>query len=55
MPSDEEILQVPGISTELKQKLLRHKPATIAQATLISGMTPAAISLLILLARKVRK
>ncbi len=52
IPSDDEILKVPGISTELKQKLLRHKPATIAQATLISGMTPAAISLLILLARR---
>lgn len=37
-----------GISTEIKQKLTRHKPATIAQASLIPGMTPAALSLLIL-------
>lgn len=38
---------VPGLSTELRQKLTKHKPHTIAQASLIPGMTPAAISLLI--------
>lgn len=52
IPSQEIINAAPGISTELKQKIARHKPTTIAQATLISGITPAAISLLILLARK---
>lgn len=36
-----------GLSKELQQKLKRHKPATIAQAALIPGMTPAALSLLI--------
>ncbi len=51
MPEHESIATMPGISTELKQKIARHKPATIAGATLIPGMTPAAISLLILLAR----
>ncbi len=51
MPSQELINVAPGISTELKQKIARHKPATVAQATLIPGMTPAATSLLILLAR----
>lgn len=38
---------MPGLSKELQQKLTKYKPATIAQASLISGMTPAAISLLI--------
>lgn len=38
---------VPGLSIELQQKLIKYKPSTIAQATLIQGMTPAAISLLI--------
>jgi len=38
---------LPGLSKELQQKLNNHKPATIAQASLIPGMTPAAISLLI--------
>jgi len=52
VPSQEIIDNAPGLSTEIKQKLKKHKPETIAQATLISGMTPAAISLLILLARK---
>lgn len=51
MPEHDAIVAMPGISTELKQKIARHKPATIAGATLIPGMTPAAISLLILLAR----
>lgn len=52
LPSHEAIKMAPGISTELKQKLIRHNPKTIAQASLISGITPAALSLLILLARK---
>lgn len=52
VPHDDVIKNAPGLSTELKQKLMRHKPATIAQASLISGMTPAALSLLILLARR---
>ncbi|MBI2344518.1 tRNA uridine-5-carboxymethylaminomethyl(34) synthesis enzyme MnmG [Candidatus Dependentiae bacterium] len=52
LAAEEVIINAPGLSTEIKQKIQRHKPTTIAQATLISGMTPAAISLLILLARK---
>ncbi|MBP6892630.1 tRNA uridine-5-carboxymethylaminomethyl(34) synthesis enzyme MnmG [Candidatus Babeliales bacterium] len=52
LPSHEAIKVAPGISTELKQKLIRHNPKTIAQASLISGITPAALSLLILLARR---
>jgi tRNA uridine 5-carboxymethylaminomethyl modification enzyme len=38
---------MPGLSKELQQKLTKYKPSTIAQALLITGMTPAAISLLI--------
>ncbi len=38
---------LPGLSKELQQKLTKVKPATIADAALIRGMTPAAISLLI--------
>lgn len=52
MPSDEAVQNAPGISFELKQKISHHKPETIAQATLIPGMTPAAISMLIMLTRK---
>jgi tRNA uridine 5-carboxymethylaminomethyl modification enzyme len=38
---------IPGISKELQEKLKKHRPATIAQASLISGMTPAGIAILI--------
>ncbi len=47
IPAHVDYSSMPGLSTELKQKLLKHKPQTIAQAMLIPGMTPAAISLLI--------
>jgi tRNA uridine 5-carboxymethylaminomethyl modification enzyme len=39
--------KIPGLSVELQQKLLSYKPENIAQAQLIPGMTPAAISILI--------
>jgi tRNA uridine 5-carboxymethylaminomethyl modification enzyme len=48
LPSDFNYLATDGLSIELRQKLTRHKPETIAQATIIPGMTPAALSLLIL-------
>jgi tRNA uridine 5-carboxymethylaminomethyl modification enzyme len=40
---------LPGLSTEVRQKLDKHRPATLAQAARIDGVTPAA--LLILLAQ----
>ncbi len=47
IPSDLNLVNLPGLSKELQEKLALHKPATVAQAMLIPGMTPAAISLLI--------
>jgi tRNA uridine 5-carboxymethylaminomethyl modification enzyme len=41
------IVDMPGLSKELQEKLKRYQPATIAHASLIPGMTPAALSLLI--------
>lgn len=38
---------LPGLSKELQEKINRYMPTTIAQAALIPGMTPAALSLLI--------
>jgi tRNA uridine 5-carboxymethylaminomethyl modification enzyme len=38
---------LPGLSTEVRQKLGRHRPATLAQAARIDGMTPAALLLLL--------
>jgi len=43
---------VKGLSNEVKQKLMEHKPANIGQASRISGVTPAAISLLLVHLKK---
>ena len=38
---------VPGLSNEVQQKLHQHRPETLGQASRLSGMTPAAVSLLL--------
>jgi tRNA uridine 5-carboxymethylaminomethyl modification enzyme len=43
---------ITGLSNEVKQKLADHRPETIAQASRISGVTPAAISLLLVHLKK---
>lgn len=43
---------LPGLSKELQEKLKRYKPTTIAQAALIPGMTPAAITIMVLTLKK---
>ena len=43
---------LPGLSAELKQKLVARRPATIAQAQAIDGVTPAAITLLLSVIRR---
>ena len=45
---------VRGLSNEVRQKLTRHKPATVGQAARISGVTPAAIALLLVHLKKQR-
>lgn len=55
IPAAFDYADMPGLSKELQQKLTRHKPTTIAQALLIPGMTPAAISLLIFKVREFKK
>ena len=47
LPQELDYRQVRGLSVEAQQKLNQHKPETIGQASRISGMTPAAISLLL--------
>jgi len=47
LPRDLDYATVRGLSREVQAKLNLHKPQTIGQASRISGMTPAAISLLL--------
>lgn len=47
LPTDIDYAVVKGLSNEVQQKLNQHKPETIGQASRISGITPAAISLLL--------
>jgi tRNA uridine 5-carboxymethylaminomethyl modification enzyme len=43
---------IPGLSTELREKLARTRPATLGQASRIDGMTPAALMLLLTEAKR---
>ncbi len=47
IPEDFDYAAVPGLSAELREKLARRRPATVGEAERIPGMTPAAISLLL--------
>jgi tRNA uridine 5-carboxymethylaminomethyl modification enzyme len=47
LPSDMDYRRVRGLSIEVQQKLNEHRPETLGQAARISGVTPAAISLLL--------
>jgi tRNA uridine 5-carboxymethylaminomethyl modification enzyme len=47
LPADLDYLAVRGLSKEVQQKLERLRPETVGQAGRISGVTPAAISLLL--------
>lgn len=49
---DFDYSKVTGLSNEVAEKLNRHKPASIGQASRISGITPAAISLLLVYLKK---
>ena len=47
LPHDIDYLQVHGLSKEVQSKLNQHKPETVGQAARIQGITPAAVSLLL--------
>jgi tRNA uridine 5-carboxymethylaminomethyl modification enzyme len=52
IPDDLDYHQVSSLSSEVVQKLIQIKPKTIAQAGRISGVTPAAVSLLLVHLKK---
>ena len=54
LPADLDYAQVSALSFEVRQKLTKHRPATLGQASRISGVTPAAISLLLVHLKKGR-
>jgi len=54
LPGDMDYASVKALSFEVRQKLALHKPATLGQASRISGITPAAVSLLLVHLKKHR-
>jgi tRNA uridine 5-carboxymethylaminomethyl modification enzyme len=52
LPDDFDYEGISGLSNEIKMKLQQVRPATLAQASRISGVTPAAISLLLVYLKK---
>lgn len=48
IPDNYDFDRVPGLSIECRQKLLKYKPATIGQASRISGISPSDISILLI-------
>lgn len=47
LPDDLDYARVPGLSEEIRQKLARRRPVTLGQAKRCSGVTPAALSALL--------
>ena len=52
LPADMDYMQVSALSFEVRQKLQKHRPETLGQASRISGVTPAAVSLLMIHLKK---
>jgi tRNA uridine 5-carboxymethylaminomethyl modification enzyme len=52
LPADFDFMEVPALSIEVRQKLSQHRPETLGLASRISGVTPAAISLLLVHLKK---
>ena len=52
IPAQLDYAAIPGLSSELQQKLAAQRPQTIAQAQAIDGMTPAAITLMLSIIRR---
>ena len=53
--TDVDYVDVHGLSTEARQKLILHRPESIGQASRISGITPATISLLLVYLKRKHK
>jgi len=54
IPVDLDYTTLNGLSIEVRQRLAQHRPATVGQASRIQGVTPAAISILLVYLKKLR-
>ncbi len=54
IPPDLDYAQLNGLSFEVRQRLAQHRPQTVGQASRIQGVTPAAISILLVHLKKLR-
>jgi tRNA uridine 5-carboxymethylaminomethyl modification enzyme len=54
IPADIDYAQLNGLSIEVRQRLAQHRPQTVGQAGRIQGVTPAAISILLVHLKKLR-
>jgi tRNA uridine 5-carboxymethylaminomethyl modification enzyme len=54
LPENLVYRNIPGLSNELQDKLSKARPASLARASRIPGITPAALSLLLVHAKKLR-
>lgn len=54
LPAFLDVAAIPGLSNELREKVQRRRPESVAEAERIEGMTPAALALLVLHARAAR-
>ncbi|MEY4364400.1 MAG: hypothetical protein RLZZ24_1752, partial [Pseudomonadota bacterium] len=54
LPAELDYNDVTALSIEVRQKLNRHRPETLGQASRLSGITPAAISLLMIHLRRAK-
>jgi tRNA uridine 5-carboxymethylaminomethyl modification enzyme len=54
IPPDLDWVAIRGLSVEVRQRLAQHRPETVGQASRIQGVTPAAISLLLIHLKRLR-
>jgi tRNA uridine 5-carboxymethylaminomethyl modification enzyme len=52
IPQNLKYNNIPGLSNEVKEKLIKHKPETIGSASKIEGVTPAAVNLILIQIKK---
>ncbi len=53
LPANLDFKDIPGLTAEVREKLGKVKPLSLGQASRISGVTPAAISILMIYLKKI--